>query len=105
MLMRSRGRADHLKLTLVHFVRLWCRESGVHLVHLRSAVPSPELEKRIASAVEAQFGGKAVVDSSTDPSLLGGFVYDVDDLMLDASVRGQIERISRQFIEKNNRIV
>ena len=104
-LMQRRGRADHLKFTLAHFVRLWCRESGLHLVHLRSAVPSAELEKRIASAVEAQFGGHVIMESSTDPDLLGGFVYDVDDYMMDASVRGQIERIRRQFVEKNNRIV
>ena len=40
-----------------------------------------------------------------DPSLIGGFVVQVGDYLLDASVRNQIETIRRQFVVQNNRIV
>jgi F-type H+-transporting ATPase subunit delta len=43
--------------------------------------------------------------AEVDPAIVGGFVFTVDDLMLDASVARQIELIRRQFVEKNNRIV
>ena len=46
-----------------------------------------------------------IMDSTVDESLEGGFVFEVDGYMLDASVRTQMERIRREFIEKNNRIV
>ena len=104
LLMQSRGRADHLKFTLTHFTRLWCEAAGAHLVHLRTAVPSPGLEERIAAILE-KGGGRVIMDSTVDPSLEGGFVFEVDGYMLDASVRTQMERIRREFIEKNNRIV
>ena len=105
LLMRRKGRSEHLRLTLTHFVRLWCEENDVHLVHLRSAVPSEELEKRVESAVASRFGGKVIMDSRTDPDLIGGFVYDVDDYMLDASVRTQLERIRRQLTSNTERLV
>ncbi|MBQ3975977.1 MAG: F0F1 ATP synthase subunit delta [Bacteroidales bacterium] len=40
-----------------------------------------------------------------DPSLIGGFRLVVDDLLLDASVSSQLEKLRRQFIEKTSRIV
>ena len=40
-----------------------------------------------------------------DPSLIGGFVFDIDDAIIDKSVSRQLELIREQFIEKNRRIV
>ena len=37
--------------------------------------------------------------------ILGGFIFQIDDMRLDASVRQQFELIKKQFIEKNKRIV
>ena len=35
----------------------------------------------------------------------GGFVFDIDDAMIDKSVARKLELIRLQFIEKNRRIV
>jgi F-type H+-transporting ATPase subunit delta len=40
-----------------------------------------------------------------DPKILGGFIFEIDDYRLDASVATQFEKIKKQFIEKNKRIV
>ena len=40
-----------------------------------------------------------------DPDLVGGFVFDLEDYLLDASVRHQLDLIREQFIEKNRRII
>ena len=40
-----------------------------------------------------------------DPDLVGGFVFDLEDYLLDASVRRQLDLIREQFIEKNRRII
>jgi len=45
------------------------------------------------------------LDTEIDPSIEGGFILTVNDLALDASVKGQIERIRREFISRNQRIV
>lgn len=97
MLLRRNGRGALLRFVLADYIRLWCRSTGTSLVHLVTAREDPDLPGRIAELI----GGKVIIDTETDPSLEGGFTVILDDVMLDASVKGQIERIRRQFIERN----
>ena len=101
MLLRKNGRERFLRFVLNDFIRLWCKSTGAHLVHLVMAAPDPALPDRIAALI----GGKVYIDTETDPSIEGGFTVILDDMMLDASVRGQIDRIKRLLIERNSRIV
>lgn len=101
MLLRRNGRGEFLRYVLADYIRLWCKDTGAHLVHLTLAAPDPGLPPRIAALI----GGKVFIDTEIDPSIEGGFTVILDDMMLDASVRGQIEKIKRQFIERNSRIV
>ena len=39
------------------------------------------------------------------PDIEGGFVLQVDDLLLDASLKGQLEKIKREFLRKNKTLV
>ena len=101
MLLRKNGRREYLRYVLNDYLRLWCKSTGAHMAHLVMAAPDPALPDRIA----ALLGGKVYIDTEIDPSIEGGFTVILDDVMLDASVRGQIERIKRQLIERNSRIV
>ena len=78
---------------------------GIKAVHLTTSVPAHDLEKKLSRLLEKKFGCKVLLESVVDPSLVGGFVIRVDDYMLDASIRSQIESVRRQFIIQNNRIV
>jgi len=40
-----------------------------------------------------------------DPSLIGGFVFDIENYLLDASIKRQLDRIREQFVERNRRII
>ena len=50
-------------------------------------------------------GYDVVISTFTDPTLIGGFVFEIEDYTLDASAAHQLRRIRRQFIEQNRRIV
>ncbi len=63
------------------------------------------LESRLRDLVEKQTGCKLILKTEVNPSLIGGFVFEVEDTVLDASVSRQLDFIRRQFIEKNRRIV
>ena len=87
------------------FIAMYYRSRGIRVAHLTTAVPSPELERKLRTVLEKQFGGDVLIESDVNPELLGGFTLEVDDYLLDASVRRQIETIRRQFVISNNRIV
>lgn len=102
MLLRKNGRGAFLRFVLNDYLRLWCKSTDAHMAHLTMAAPDPALPDRIAALI----GGKVYIDTETDPSIEGGFTVILDDAVcLDASVRGQLERIRRQLIERKSRIV
>ena len=104
-LVSRNGRMEDIRFILRSFVGMYYRSKGMRIATLVSAVPSPGLEDRLHKMREDKFGCKIVFESSVDPSLVGGFLVTVDDYLLDASVRSQVETIRRQFITLNNRIV
>jgi len=65
----------------------------------------PVLESRLRDLIEKRTGCKLILKTEVNPSLIGGFVFEVEDTVLDASVSRQLDIIRRQFIEKNRRIV
>ena len=68
-------------------------------------VQRPALESRLRDLVEKQTGCRLILKTEVNPPLIGGFVFEVEDTVLDASVSRQLDFIRRQFIEKNRRIV
>ena len=98
-------REQYLKFIFNSFVNLYLRENHMKLATLTTVVPNPGLEQKIRTLVSERTGYGLDLNVKTDPSLIGGFRLVVDDLLLDASVSSQLERLRRQFIEKTSRIV
>ena len=63
------------------------------------------LEDKLKSLIETRTGKQLLLVTEVDETLIGGFVLEVEDKLLDASVSRQLERIRAQFIERNRRIV
>ena len=101
LLVNRNGRGWCMRFILNDFIHLYCESTGTQMVRLISAVDSPDLYDKVSRLL----GGKMYVDTEVDPDLEGGFELIVGDRMLDASVKGQIDRIRREFAAKNQRLV
>lgn len=101
------GRAALLKDILRDFVDMYYESVGVLRVRLAvSQEPSEAFLQRIKALVAQKSGAsEVIIDVDVDPSLIGGFVLDVEDYLLDASVKRQLEIIREEFIERNRRII
>ena len=105
-LLMQNGRIEFLHQTLLDFADRYRRCIGIRKAYLKVAVPPPDsLLVRLGALVREHTGGQALIDMEVDPSLIGGFVFDIDDAMIDTSVASQLEAIRFQYIEKNRRIV
>lgn len=104
LLMRN-GRLCDVKLIFSSFVKQYNESRGIHVAHLVTASDNPELVSVLTEFVRRKAGGQVEMHSETDPSLIGGFVLELDDCRLDASVSGQLEKIRNDLTEKNKRIV
>lgn len=122
------GRIGDVRLVLTTFVTEYYRSRHIKRARLVVADPAlldPEptpsdpvpvegslrqaqrltLESRLRDLIEKQTGCGLILKTEVNPSLIGGFVFEVEDTVLDASVSRQLDFIRRQFIEKNRRIV
>ena len=90
------------------YVSLYHELKHISIGHLTTAVPvSREIEEKLHKWIQtrAPKGEKVNFDTEVNPDLLGGFIFQIDDLRLDASLASQFEKIKKQFIDKNKRIV
>ncbi|MBR4002316.1 MAG: F0F1 ATP synthase subunit delta [Bacteroidales bacterium] len=104
-LLVTNHREQYLKFIFNSFVSLYLKENNMKLATLTTVVSNPQLEQKIRALISDMTGCGLDLNVKLDPSLIGGFRLVVDDLLLDASVSSQLEKLRRQFIEKTSRIV
>lgn len=76
---------------------LWRRENRLLPVSVTSAVDlDASLVEGIGSRIEEQTGQRVDLSSRVDPSVLGGLILQVGNMVLDASVRNRLERLRKQ---------
>lgn len=104
-LLVGNDRLEFVRLIFKDYVRMYYETKGILTARLTTVSSAPELEKTLHEYLEQSSGCKVILETFVDPGMIGGFVLEVDNHILDASVRSQLEAIRRQFIISNNRIV
>ena len=99
-------REKYLAYIIQSFIDLYRKQEKIRVGKLTTAVPiATEEVERIRKIVVDSAGGTAEFTTKVDPSIEGGFIFEINTYRLDASVADQMRRIKQQFIEKNRRIV
>ena len=74
-------------------------QAGRARATITSAAPlDPQVEQRLKSALEKQTGKTVLLDKKVDPSLIGGVVTQVGDLVFDGSVKSQLESLRNDLV-------
>ena len=106
MLVIRGRRADLFRDMLRNFITRYNRSAGRRKVVLTiTREPSKEIMQRFHDLVKSKTGDEPVFEVIVDPSLVGGFVLDLEDTLLDASVKRQLDIIKEQFVIRNRRLV
>lgn len=99
-------REGYLQFMALMYLDLYRKLKHIGVGKLITAVPvSKATEERIRNSAGAILHAKMELATVVDPSIEGGFIFDVNDYRLDASIATQLKRVKQQFIEKNRRIV
>ena len=99
LLLAKRGRLAILPGVADELKRLVDREHGVVVANIASAEPlEPADLAAIAERVGAGAGARVEVHATVDPELIGGLTVRVGDRLIDASVRGRLERLRDSLI-------
>lgn len=105
LILANRREKSVLQIAL-SYQSVYRKKKNIRVVNLISAEGlEPVFLSRICKDVTDLTHGTVEFSNHADPSLGGGFIFQLDDLRLDASVKNQLERIRRQFLQKNKTIV
>ena len=64
-------------------------------VHVTTAYPLTEVEEQaLSESMHSKLDCSITLTSETDPSLLGGALIRADDLVIDGSVRGRLNKLA-----------
>lgn len=94
----SAGRAAELPAIVDRFVELAAAERKRAIAEVRSAIPlSDEQVERLRVALNQATGKEVEVKVVIDPSVLGGLVSTVGDIVIDGSIRHRLEQMKGQI--------
>jgi F-type H+-transporting ATPase subunit delta len=94
------GRTRDLVGTFEWLVELAARERGRRVAEVRSAVPLDASEtERLAIALGRLVNRTVDVRVIDDPSVLGGILVSVGDLVIDGTVRLRFERLRDLLVQ------
>jgi F-type H+-transporting ATPase subunit delta len=99
LLLAERGRLSAAPAVAAEYKRLVDRERVVVVATVASAVPleTAELEA-IGARVREMTGARAEIVTAIDPDLIGGVTVRIGDRLIDASVRGRLERLRDHIV-------
>jgi F-type H+-transporting ATPase subunit delta len=93
---------DNHRMPVIFHIRkqyeeLWREEHRLLPVEITSAVElDDQIARQIQERVEQQTGRRVELTRTVDENILGGLVVRVSNMILDASIRNQLERLRRQ---------
>ena len=80
------------------FDEMWREEHKMLPVEVTSAIELDEgLISSIGERIEKQTGRRIELTSRVDPDIIGGLVLRVGNRILDASIRGRLEKLRKQI--------
>ncbi|MDR3266772.1 MAG: F0F1 ATP synthase subunit delta [Tannerella sp.] len=98
-LITENHRAEIVLDIALNYQTVYRRKKNITIVNLTSAVPmNNNALERIKKQVQQKTNGQVELKIQIDPSLDGGFIFQLDDMRIDASVKGQLEKIRRKLI-------
>lgn len=100
-LLIDKGRILYLPEILQEYQRLRLEEARITKAYVTSATPlTKEEEIRVQEALEKAMHCRIVLQTETDPNLIGGIVVRVGDQIFDNSLRTKLQNMKKDLLLK-----
>jgi F-type H+-transporting ATPase subunit delta len=98
-LLIAKGREGNLPDIVTAFIQQYKDHQGIHIVRLITTTPvSDELKNAIESKIRSSLGMDSIeLNTEVDPTIIGGFVLEIGDKLVDASVAYELHMIRKEF--------
>ena len=95
-------RVEYLPAILHNFRVLYRQDHGITRAWLTTATEDPELAGKLTTLMKLQGFTRIDFRTEVNPDLIGGFILQIEDKRLDASIASQLRTIRKEWEEKNS---
>jgi F-type H+-transporting ATPase subunit delta len=102
-LLINKGRESNLPEVIVSFIDQYKQQKGIHTIKLTTAVPVTEdVKKQIIGQVQKQTNLSNIeLNATVNADIIGGFVLEIGDTLVDASIAYDLNKIKAQFMNND----
>ena len=105
-LLLTNDREDCLQSIMLQYQDLYRKSKNILHGKLITAVEIDDVTRdALLKSIETKVKGTLEVEKIVDPSILGGFILELDFVQWNASLSRQLNDIKKQYIERNRRII
>lgn len=106
MVLNNKDRLSIIRTILDQMIDLDNRRKRLLPVKVTTAVAmSDEQRNQLTEDLRSGFELEPVLESIVDTDILGGMIVQVGDLVLDSSVRGEIEAIRKTLLTRGSHVI
>jgi F-type H+-transporting ATPase subunit delta len=100
-LLAEKGRIAEVEAVHEEFGRLLAREERILELELTTAVELSDTEAaKVVKQIEEASGRSVVATRTVDPDIIGGIVIQAGSVRADASVRGRLDQLREELINR-----
>jgi F-type H+-transporting ATPase subunit delta len=93
------NREEHLPGMARIYIDFYKRARGIKIATLKTTTPiDKETRDSLINMIRKVFNAEIELHEETNKELIGGFILQVEDQQLDASVAGQLRKIKRKLL-------
>jgi F-type H+-transporting ATPase subunit delta len=102
-LLINKGRESYLPEIIAAFIDQYKKQKGIHTIKLTTAVPvTEEVKAQFISQVQKQTNMSNIdLKTSVDEEIIGGFVLEIGDQLVDASILYDLNKVKSQFLKND----
>ena len=94
----DKKREDKMIFIAMKYMEMYRTKHGILNTHVTTATELTESSyDKIKAFIKETFDADAEIDARIDPSLIGGFILDIENTRMDASVVGQLNALKNRL--------
>ncbi len=94
----AEGREKYLRAMAMDFIQATRKHRGIREVTITTTVPvNDDIRRKIEDMIGKTMNSKVELIEKNDPDIIGGFILQVDDTYVDASVKNRLNRFKKEF--------
>ncbi|MDR1699075.1 MAG: F0F1 ATP synthase subunit delta [Prevotellaceae bacterium] len=95
----TQNRQENMQQICLSFLTLYRKKHNIVLAQLTGASRiEPTAVKQMQEAIAKEYKGTVLLHEAVNAKLIGGFVLDIENRRLDASIAGELNEIKKKLV-------